>query len=193
MKIDDSLKSVLKNRQTIRKLACKPISQSYLDILIWAACGHTHTIKDVKMRTAPSAGARYPVEIYFVIQNSDGTDDGIYYYDFEKEGMTLMKSGKCMPDIKKVSFDQEFILNTNLAAIMTYNPDKIEPQYGPQSRKYAFLECGHIAQNLLLMATSLGMGAVPVGAFQEKGLREFLGIDSAKKEVLYMVCVGPID
>jgi SagB-type dehydrogenase family enzyme len=145
------------------------------------------------MRTAPSAGATYPIELYFVIHNAESTKDGIYYYDYEKEGMSATKIGKFLPDFKKAALDQEFISKLNLAAIMIFNPRKIEPDYGPEARKYAILECGHIAQNLLLMATSLGLGAVPVGAFSENELAAILGIDSEEKEIIYMVCIGSID
>ena len=192
MKIDDSLRTVLLNRRTIRKFTGRKLSYEKINSLIWAACGHTHMHKKIKMRTAPSAGACYPVELYFVIENTEKTDDAIYYYDFVSEGMTEHKAGNFLLEIKRAALDQEFIPKANLVAIMVYNPDKIVPDYGHEARKYAILECGHIGQNILLMATSLGLGAVPVGAFYEKELETILEI-ARNKEVIYMVCVGAIE
>ena len=91
-----------------------------------------------------------------------------------------------------MSWDQEFVSLSNAVFVTVYNPRKIEKEYGNKSRDYALLECGHIAQNILLTATALNLGSVPVGAFSQRRLSGLLELKPGKTP-LYMICVGTID
>jgi SagB-type dehydrogenase family enzyme len=189
MMIDDSFRSLLKRRKTVRKQQKGILSNHSFRELVWAAYGQTHDYRDIKMRTAPSAGATYPVELYFICEDIEKAPDGIYRYDTTTEDILPASDGKFLRRVQSISLDQQFISQCNVAIVLAYNPRKIVPDYGPDSFKYAALECGHIAQNLLLMATSLDLAAVPVGAFDAKKLGKLLGIEEFK-EALYMVTVG---
>ncbi len=187
--MDDSFRSLLRRRKTNRKQKRGTLPQSYFKELVWAAYGHTHEYRDLKMRTAPSAGATYPIELYFACEAIDGVPDGLYRYDTALEDIAPAASGQFLDKIRAASYDQKFIAQCNLAVIMVYNPQMIVSDYGRDSAKYSAMECGHIAQNLLLMATSLDLGAVPVGAFDQQKLDSLIGIDEFKQS-LYMIVVG---
>lgn len=187
-----SLESALKNRQTVRELTGGYISRDTLNDLVWAAYGHTHSDGPLKMRTAPSAGATYPVEIYLVLHNVNDYSDGIYLYDTRNEQLTIAREGSYLNDICRASLEQDFIPLANVTFLLVYNPGKISRRYGPESRRYALLECGHIAQNILLMAVARGLGSVPVGAFYQKKLAAIIGLQD-DREVLYMICVGTLE
>jgi SagB-type dehydrogenase family enzyme len=189
---DQSFRTILANRKTSRKFVRKPLELGKFKEFAWGAFGHTHTYREIKMRTAPSAGATYPIEIYFIIEDIESLEDGLYIYDISKEEPKLVNKGKYLNDVRLASLDQKFISEGNLAVLMVYNPDRILPEYGENSYKYALLECGHIAQNLLLMATSFGLGSVPVGAFDERKINKIIGAGSYK-ETLYMVAIGALD
>lgn len=191
-KNDPELTWTLKNRKTIREITGGQLPTGYLDKLVWAAYGHTHNDSRSKMRTAPSAGATYPVELYMVVERVTELDNGIYRYSTRVENPVLVKSGEYLSKVCEVSLEQDFIPLSNVAFIMVYNPQRIVDRYGRDSRRYAILECGHIAQNILLMTTGLGLGGVPVGAFYQKRLGSILQIQD-NREVLYMICVGTID
>lgn len=190
-KKNHSLETALKTRQTVREFTGGSITRDILDDLIWAAYGHTHSDGSVKMRTAPSAGATYPLEIYLVLHNVNDTPDGIYLYDTQSDQLTVVKEGGYLNDICRVSLNQDFIPLANATFLLVYDPDRIVRHYGRESRKYALLECGHIAQNILLMAAARGLGNVPVGAFYQKRLGSILGLQK-DREVLYMICVGTL-
>ncbi len=187
--MDDSFRSLLRRRKTIRGQKRGTLPQSYLKELVWAAYGHTHDYRDLKMRTAPSAGATYPIELYFVCEDIEGVPDGLYLFDTGIEDVSLAAAGQFLDKIRAASYDQKFIVQCNLAVIMVYNPGKIVSDYGRDSAKYSAMECGHIAQNLLLMATSLELGAAPVGAFDQEKLDKLIGIDEFKQS-LYMIMIG---
>lgn len=187
-----TLEAAIKNRRTIREITGKTINAADLETLVWSAYGCTLIEDGDKYRTAPSAGATYPVEIHAIIERVNGYEGGIYSYDTKTEGLKLNKAGTFLPEIRKISWDQEFVELSNVVFIMVYNPRKIEKEYGNKSRDYALLECGHIAQNILLAATALGLGAVPVGAFSQRRIAAILSLKSHLKP-LYMVCVGRVD
>ncbi len=187
-----SLIEALKKRRTIREITGKKIGSSRLDQLVWAACGNTLKYEGVVFRTAPSAGATYPIELYAAINNTENYENGIYIYNKKTEKLDIVNNGAFLPEIQKMSWDQDFISLSNAIFLMVYDPKKIEKEYGVKSRDYALLECGHIAQNILLMAMAKGLGAVPVGAFSKKRLANLLNLKPDRK-VLYMVCVGTID
>ncbi len=191
-KNEPELAWTLKNRKTIREITGGQMPTGYLNKLVWAAYGHTHNDGRAKMRTAPSAGATYPVELYMVVERVAELDNGIYRYSSRAEKPVLIKAGDYLSRVREVSLEQDFISLSNAAFIMVYNPQRIANRYGRDSRKYAILECGHIAQNILLMTTGLGLGGVPVGAFYQKRLGSILEIQD-NREVLYMICVGTID
>lgn len=191
-KMRDSLEYAIEHRSTIRELTGGNIRKGDFQRLIRAACGNTHSERGIKMRPAPSAGATYPVEIYTVLERIEGVSDGLYRYSFDSERPVLVETGRFLESICRVSLDQDFIPLANLGFILIYNPARIVRRYGRDSRKYALLECGHIAQNILLMAASLGLGAVPVGAFYRKRLEAILKTRHPR-EALYMIFVGTID
>ncbi len=191
LKKNSSLESALQNRRTVREFTGGHISRDVLDDLVWAAYGHTHSDGPKKMRTAPSAGATYPVEIYLVLHNVNDYTDGIYLHDTRNEQLISIKEGGYLNDICRASLEQDFIPLANVTFLLVYNPDRIVRHYGRESRKYALLECGHIAQNILLMAATRGLGNVPVGAFYQKRLGSILGLQK-DREVLYMICVGTL-
>lgn len=189
--IDDSLRSVLKKRTTIRKFVKSEFTVEQVKELIWAAYGHTHTVRDFKMRTAPSPGAKYAVDIYVTLQDASGFDDGVYRFDTGIDNLVLMKKGRFHDSICSAALDQKFFQSSNVNIFMVYNPAKIVPEYGANSAKYCAMECGHIGQNILLMATSLGLGAVPVGAFDSSAINDLLGLSDGQ-ETVYIISVGTV-
>jgi len=187
-----SLEKAIKNRRTIREITGKNIPAEYLELLAWSAFGTTLKDRGDKYRTAPSAGATYPIEIQVFVERVDGYNDGIYIYDTGSEKLKISRPGIFLPEIQKMSWNQEFVSLSNAVFITVYNPRKIERDYGNKSRDYALLECGHMAQNILLTATALNLGSVPVGAFSQRRLSGLLELNQGRTP-LYMICVGTVD
>jgi hypothetical protein len=104
-----TLENAIKNRRTIREITGNRIPSHYLDKLLWAAYGKTLVFEGDKYRTAPSAGATYPVEIYVIVERIDNFDDGIYIYNTNSEKPEIYKPGIYLPEVRKMSWDQEFV------------------------------------------------------------------------------------
>jgi SagB-type dehydrogenase family enzyme len=173
------LDQVLVARRSVREFASTPLTWSEIGQLLWAAQGVTH---DEEKRTAPSAGATYPLEIYVA------TADGLFHYRPNGHSVTRVIARDVRRDIKDAAGGQEAI---NAPAIFAYAavPTRTAARYGGRAMRYVQIEIGHAGQNLLLEAVALGLGAVPVGAFSDADLHRVLGL-AADRVVLYLVPVG---
>jgi len=177
----NSLEKLLLDRRTVREFSDAPVSLSEIGQLLWAAQG----ITDARgYRTAPSAGALYPLELYVV------SLEAIYHYEPMDHSLSLVQEGDFRANLCEVALNQEAICEAPVTIVITAVYERIERKYGStRSPRYVHLEAGHAAQNLLLQAVSLNLGATPIGAFEDKKVQSILGVPS-DHEPLYLIPVG---
>ncbi len=176
-----SLESTLLRRRSVREFSPEPLSTSEISQLLWAAQGITDSRG---YRTAPSAGALYPLELYVVLEG------GVFHYDPDDHNLITVSVGDLRSDLYSVSLRQEAILNAPMILVVTAVFSRTEAKYGrARSPRYVHLEAGHAAQNALLQTVSLGLGAVPIGAFEDTRVQEVLGLP-ADHEPLYLIPIG---
>ncbi len=85
---------------------------------------------------------------------------------------------------------QEFLGTCNAVVYFTVILQRLRWRYQERAYRYALLEAGHLAQNLYLAATSLGMGVCAVGAFLDDEVNAMLGVDGKEEAAVYMLAVG---
>jgi SagB-type dehydrogenase family enzyme len=176
-----SLEETLVQRRSVREFTVTPLSPIEIGQLLWAAQGVTH---ERGYRSAPSAGALYPLEIYVA------TADGVFHYRPEGHGLAVLRTQDVRRDLFQAALRQEAIRDAPAVFVFTAVYARTAQKYGGQrSPRYVHLEAGHAAQNLLLEAVALGLGAVPVGAFEDQKIQEVLGLP-ANHEPLYLIPVG---
>jgi SagB-type dehydrogenase family enzyme len=176
-----SLEEALIQRRSIREFDPAPLTQEELGQLLWASQGITH---ERGYRTAPSAGALYPLEIYVA------TEEAVSHYDPQGHSVTVVGRDDARTALYKASGKQAAVRQAPAVFIVTAVYERTEQKYGPRrSPRYVHLEAGHAAQNLLLQAVALGLCAVPIGAFDEAGVQGVLGLPS-DHEPLYLIPVG---
>jgi SagB-type dehydrogenase family enzyme len=176
-----ALESVLATRRSIREFIDEPLTSEELSQLLWATQGITGP---EGLRSAPSAGALYPLETYLA------TADGLFHY--KPADHTLDKVSREDPRraMYRAALEQESIVEAPAVVVLTAVFARTEKRYGKASgRKYVYMEIGHAAENLLLQAAALGLGAVPIGAFYEARMRDALGLPRDRVP-LYLIPVG---
>ncbi len=175
-----SLEQALAQRRSVRSYAPRPLSWSEVSQLLWAAQG----ITDPRgFRTAPSAGALYPLEVYLALPQG--------WYHYRPQGHLLEQLGDedLRPQLWEAGLRQDALREAPAVLVLVAVPARTEAKYGARALRYVQLEAGHAAQNLLLQATALGLGAVPIGAFDDEGVRRALRL-SADTLPLYLIPVG---
>lgn len=175
-----SLVDALAQRRSIREYQQLPLDITEISQLLWAAQGVTST---AGQRTAPSAGALYPLELYLI------TQDGQYHYDPNHHQLVVLGRDDVRADLSRAALSQETVERAPAIFVLTAVYSRTEQKYGERADRYVKLEAGHAAQNLLLQAVSLGLGAVPIGAFHDDEVREVLDLPN-DHQPLYLIPVG---
>jgi SagB-type dehydrogenase family enzyme len=178
---DISLEAALYQRRTIRSFLETPLGMESIGQLLWAAQGLTTSNG---LRTAPSAGALYPLEVYVAAHDLLGR------YLPESHSIEVIHRDDLRKAIASAAFDQEFILQAPCSFLLAAVPERTQLKYGAdRSPRYIEIEVGHAAQNLLLQATALGLGSVPVGAFDDQRIAGLFRLPSGQSP-LYLIPVG---
>jgi len=175
-----SLEETLRRRRSVRAYADEPLTLEEIGQLFWAAQGITD---ERGFRTAPSAGALYPLELYAL------TDDGLYHYlpqghRAERRRLEGRRTALC-----RAALSQDAACQAPVVFVVTAVYARTAAKYGERAERYVRLEAGHAAQNLLLQAVALDLGAVPIGAFYDDQVQAALGLP-ADHEPLYLIPVG---
>jgi len=184
------LLSLLQQRRSLRSFAAESISLEELALLLWASQGITGQAGSYLFRTAPSAGALYPMETYLAIQQVEGVAPGIYHFDiqgFRLERLTSLPPGQ---PLAEACLGQGFMAQAPVNFIWTAIFRRTMAKYGHRGLRYILLDAGHICQNLLLAAGFLGLGGCPVAAFFDEEVNGLLGVDGQEESVLYLASLG---
>lgn len=175
-----SLEDVLSRRRSIRGFTQRALTEDEILRLCWAAQGITHP---AGYRTAPSAGALYPLELYVA------TVGGVFVYDPPHHRLVRRRDGDLRTAMQRAAHGEAVVGECPTVFVITAVPARTAAMYGPRARRYVLLEAGHAAQNLLLEATAHDLGAVPIGAFDDARLRGVLDLPG-DTDVLYLIPVG---
>lgn len=176
-----SVEEALAKRRSIRSFGEQPLTMAELGQLLWAAQGLTAASG---ARTAPSAGALYPLEVYAV------TPDGVYRYRPQGHQLVPHVGGDMRSALSAAASNQSSVARAPAVIVIAAVYARTAQKYGEaRTPRYVALEAGHAAQNVLLQAVALGLGAVPVGAFDDARVQGVLDLP-ADQEPLYLIPVG---
>jgi len=176
-----SLEETLLLRRSMREYRDQPLDLAEISQLLWAAQGITNP---AGYRTVPSAGALYPLEIYIV------TEAGVFHYLPYDHALHVVLEGDFRKSLHTSALSQDAILKAPLVLVVTAVYERTQVKYGARrSPRYVHLEAGHAAQNVLLQAVSLGLGAVPIGAFHDEDVQAVLMLPE-DHQPLYLIPVG---
>ncbi len=181
-----SLEELLRERRSVRDYADAPLTQGEVLKLLWAGQGITQARG---FRTAPSAGALYPLEIYLVAGNVENLAPGVYKYQPTQNTLSLVKDGDVRAGLAAAALGQSSVREGAISIVIAAVYERTTRKYGPRGETYVHIEVGHAAQNICLQATALGLGLVTVGAFNDAGVRAIVGM-SQDEIPLYVIPVG---
>lgn len=183
---DTSLEHCLLKRRSIRSFINAALSLADISQLLWAAQGITG---DDYYRTAPSAGALYPLEVYLVASNVDGLAPGVYHYSPDRHEVVALKTGDFRRELAKAALGQDCVENSAATILFAAVYARTSGRYGQRATRYVYMEAGHAAQNVCLQATALGLGTVTVGAFEDDEVKHLLALPDSH-DAIYMMPVG---
>lgn len=181
------LEAVLTRRFSGRNFREQPLSLTKLAQLLWAAQGIPVDALTGATRTAPSAGATYPLEVYLVAGNVTDLPAGIYHYHQKRHTLVPVAVGDYRTDLAASALRQDFLAAAPASIILTADYARTTRRYGERGVRYVHMEIGHATQNMLLQAEAINLGSVAVGAFHDDKLKMLLKTEYAP---LIIVPVG---
>ena len=178
---DAELLDAMSRRGSVRDLSAEPISDRELAALLWAAQGVS---TPSGARTVPSAGALYPLETYVV------TPVEVLRY-LPATASVEVRADPQAKELVTTAIAGATVSKAYAIVVITGVPARITGKYADRGIRYMWMEAGHAAQNLLLAAAAMGLGAVPIGAFDDAGVSRALTL-SDNEIPLYLIPVGRI-
>jgi SagB-type dehydrogenase family enzyme len=179
----NTLEQLLAQRRSNRDYQTNPVELAELGQLLWAAQGITHL---QGLRTAPSAGALYPLELYVVAGHVDELAQGVYHYDPGQHKLIKTADGDLRDALTRAALSQGWIKTAPTIIVLTADYKRTTGKYGKRGRRYVHIEAGHAAQNLFLQSESLGLATVVVGAFDDDEVARVLRLPADLQPLLLM-------
>ena len=188
--MDRELRQTLQYRRSCRRFGESPLSMKDISMLLWASQGITGRAGNFFFRTAPSAGALYPVETYLSMQNVETIEAGLFHFQPAEFSLDKLSGEFSGNKVAEAALGQSFLAQAGVVFIWSAILRRNFSKYGHRGMRYILMDAGHISQNLLLAAEALGLGACPVAAFYDDELNALLGLDGTEESVIYMAAVG---
>ncbi len=182
-----TVEKALSQRRSIRSYSSEPLTLEQVSRILWAAQG----ISDPQQgfRTAPSAGATYPLEIFLVSGRVDGLKTGAFRYKPQEHSLERIMDSDERNALYAQALQQSAVKDAAAVVVIGGIFERTTGRYGPRGERYVYMEAGHAAQNIYLQATSLGLGTVAIGAFDDSGVQKTLGLP-AEITPLYIMPLG---
>lgn len=188
-----SLEQAIGSRRSCREFLESPVKIDDLSLLLWSAQGITGSDGQ---KSAPSAGAQYPMEIYLAVANVSGLVTGTYQYSSHHHSLFQIDEKDSRTTLCEAALDQQpWVSDAAIVIVLTadllsmQNHFREQPPRGLRGERYVYLESGAIAQNLQLQATSINLGAVIVGGFDDEAVASELNLPNSIKPTA-LICIG---
>jgi len=175
-----TLESAIQKRRSVRGFKDQSIGLKEIGQLLWAAQGITNKSR---YRSAPSAGALYPLEVYVVKK------DGFFHYIPEGHKLKRLSDNDLRPALQSAALFQSSVAKAAIDIVICAVYERVTSKYGKRGIRYTDIEVGHAAQNIHLQAVALGLGSVPIGAFDDDSVTRVLSLPKDRVP-LYIIPVG---
>lgn len=196
---DLNLRKAIENRKSIRQYSEQPLSLAELSWLLWCAqgvkeikeVGNQEDMRQVTLRTVPSAGARHAFEIYLLVNRVEGLRSGLYRFLAIDHKIVECNLAEDIADsIKNAALRQVMVKKSAVTVIWTAVAYRMKWRYGERGYRYMFIDAGHACQNLYLAAETINCGVCAIAAFDDEEFNKLLEIDGIEQFVIYLAPVG---
>lgn len=183
--------TALLERSSIREFGQAALSLPEVSQLLWASQGITRERGEWQFRTAPSAGALYPIETYLVVNRVDGLAGGLYHYEVRTHRLAFLREDPLIGmALTRAAMGQTMCQRAAIVLVWTAVVARSARKYGERAYRYIYMDAGHVAQNVYLAATALDLACCVIGAFFDDEVDAVLELDGPEEISVYMAALG---
>ena len=186
--------AAIKARVSARQLQAVPIPLESLSSILHYAYGvsraNESSVVPKAFRTVPSAGALYPLELFFYSRYVEGIGAGVYHYNPLHNSIQFIRPENDNAQITKAFVQEALAREASIIIFLTALFEKCTFKYGERGYRFIFLEAGHVAQNINLIVTALGLASVNIGGFYDREVDDYLSIDGLTHSTIYLTAIG---
>ncbi len=192
--IDMSIAEAIFDRKSSSRFNGHQLTLEEAATLLKYGNGTTHFAKEKGLyrRAIPSGGALYPTEVYLLPLDMPELEVGAYHYEPRKHRLAKFEERASEPTLAKACTTDLALPTASAAIVITACFERQQVKYEERAYRFSLLECGHLCQNILLMAAALGLGALPVGGFMDDFVNDYLQLDGTTESAIYVILVGGI-
>lgn len=192
---DSTLEKLLHERRSVRQFSGAPLSLEVLAKTLYLGDGIVANVPmgdgtEWHLRTAPSGGGLFPIDLYCFALRVDGLTPGLYFYNVLEHSLECLAEADFTETLQEATSLKDSVGTAGACIVMAGFMHRAKFKYGERAYRFALLEAGHIAQNLLLAAGAAGMGSVAVGGFLDDQINAALRLDGCEEIALYLVLIG---
>lgn len=190
-----SLGSLIENRRTDRSFSDAPFTLSQLATLLVCGAGITGTINVGENeyrdgRAYPSGGGLYPLEVYPIVFNVDGLENGIYHFDVRHQCLHQLVRDNVREKVKSAFLGDSMFEKAAVSFLVTAVFKRSAFKYGERSYRLVNIEAGHLVHNLLLVGQALGLSVVPVNGYFDRQIEQLINVDGVEESIIYTALGG---
>ncbi|NLI70519.1 MAG: SagB/ThcOx family dehydrogenase [Firmicutes bacterium] len=174
-----SVEEALYRRVSRRSFHAGKLTRMQAGQLLWAAGGRGMSGDAGISRSAPSAGATYPLEIYLVAGDLEDTGPGLYHYLHHDHSLVMVQPGDLRMELARAALGQRAVARAPVSIIPVADYARTTGRYGERGYRYVHMEVGHVAQNIYLQSEALNLATVAIGAFDDDTVKEILAVRGA--------------
>lgn len=186
------LRELMLSRRSERAFSVDPVSLTGLSYLLYYSAGFREIDDELQRerRPYPSAGAKYPLEIYPLIFRVEGLERGLYHYNVRAHSLELMLTIEDIELDNRIWLTQDWAREAAVILIVTAVSGRITEKYGKRGLQYALIEAGHLGQNIYLLSQEMGLYCCSIGQLHENDVNTLLDIDPYNEAAVYFLAVG---
>ncbi len=181
-----SIEKALSLRRSVRRYSDQAMDLDQVSQLLWSAQGITN---ERGFRTAPSAGATFPLEVFLVVHRVNGLPKGIYHYLPQGNQLHFLREADLAEPLSRACLGQSMLRDGAIVLVFAAEFERTTGRYGDRGIRYVHNEIGHASQNVHLQAAALDLGTVVIGAYRDEEVESLLQLDDELR-VLYLMPVG---
>jgi SagB-type dehydrogenase family enzyme len=189
----DELKKCIEKRASFRDFSCKPIELIDLTNILHYGAGlmrNNPSDKDNPFRAYPSAGAKYPIEVYPLVLYGNDINPGLYHFNPFEDSLEILLQPVLDSEIEPIWISQEWPRKAAVIILLTSAFRRTMDKYGDRGIIFSYIEAGHLVQNIHLLATSINLGCCAIGKLDDNAVIKLLDINPRDEYPIYAVAVG---